>query len=379
MLRKQKYKPLLLAIKNKRWKVNTLQFSLNLERNFLKIKEEIEKRKYNITSSLSFIAFQPVKREIFAGDFKDRIIHHLVYNELNKYYDSLLIHDCYSCRKKKGTSYGIKRIKKFLCSAKDKYPQAYTLKLDISGYFMNIDKKKLYAINKKLIKKFFKQEESKKNTLLYLTKKIISNDPTKDCRLRGKKNDWQDLPKNKSLFFAKEKHGLPIGNLTSQLFGNIYLNDFDHYVKEKLKCHYYGRYVDDMVLIHQDKKYLLSLIPKINNYLKNNLDLELHPKKIYLQEISKGVPFLGMIIKTNCIYPGKRIRKNFFRALKEASMGKRNIDSINSYLGLMKNYNSYKLRKKAFESPIGQLALKTLKAEINKDYSKIKKIAYKDY
>jgi hypothetical protein len=375
MFKLQNYYSLLSALKNKKWKTNTLQFSLKSENNYLKIKKEIKERQYKIAPSLTFIAFQPVKREIFAGDFKDRIIHHLIFNKINKYYDPLFINDCYSCRKNKGTGYGIKRIKKFLWAAKCKYKKAYVMKLDISGYFMNINREKLYSINKKLIKKFFSNQPSQINVILYLIKKIIFNDPTKNYWLRGKKKDWKGLPKNKSLFFARQNHGLPIGNLTSQLFGNIYLNDFDHYVKEKLKCHYYGRYVDDMVFVHQDKKYLKSLIPKINKYLEKNLDLQLHPKKIYLQEISKGVPFLGMVIKPNCIYLGKRIRKNFFRALEEASLNKRSVDSLNSYLGLMKNYNSYKIRKKFLESPTGQSALKTLKAEVNKDYTKIKKIA----
>ena len=193
-----------------------------------------------------------------------------------------------------------------------------------------------------------------------------------NCRLKGNKSDWQGLPKNKSLFFALPGKGLPIGNLTSQLFGNIYLNEFDHFIKEKLACRYYGRYVDDMVFLHHDKKYLKSLIPKINNYLKDNLGLNLHPKKIYIQNIEKGVPFLGMMIKPYHIYPGKRIRKNFYECLKDATNAKSGIDNINSYLGMIKNYNSYKLRKKYLESEIGKKALIALKARVNKDYTKIR-------
>ncbi|MDA3803030.1 MAG: RNA-directed DNA polymerase [Patescibacteria group bacterium] len=359
---------------HKNWKTNTLQFSLNSEVNCLKLARLIFKRKYRIKPSLVFLALNPVKREIFAGDFKDRIVHHFLYNKLNYFYNKTLINDCYSCRRNKGTDYGIKRVAKFFRqSSKNFSDKSYVMKLDISGYFMNINRNKLYKLNKELIYKIYKNEQREINTLLYILKKIIFNDPRKNCRLKGRKTDWEGLPKNKSLFFAKANTGLPIGNLTSQLFGNIYLNEFDHFVKEKLKCKYYGRYVDDMIFVSKDKEYLKSLIPKINNYLHNKLELSLHPKKIYIQEINKGVPFLGMIIKPYRIYPGKRIRKNFFKALNNASQDKGSINTINSYLGMIKNYNSFKLRKKYLESKTGRLALKVLKARVNKDYSKIEK------
>jgi hypothetical protein len=358
----------------KKWKVNTLQFTLLQEKNCFKLSKNILKRDYAIKPSLVFLAFKPVKREIFAGDFSDRIIHHLVYNKLNCFCDNLLINDCFSCRKNKGTDYGIKRVAKFFRKSSNNYQEkCYVMKLDISGYFMNIQRDKLYKLNKDLVFKYYKHNKSEINTLLYLLKKIIFNDPTINCRLKGSLNDWQGLPKNKSLFYTKENTGLPIGNLTSQLFGNIYLNDFDHFVKEVLKCKYYGRYVDDMVFVSRDKNYLLSLIPQINKYLKEELGLSLHPKKIYIQDIKKGVPFLGMIIKPYHITVGKRIRKNFFNALRLASKNQENINTINSYLGMIKNYNTYKLRKKYLESETGKLALKTLKARVNKDYTKIEK------
>ena len=361
------------AKKNKCWKINTLQFSKQLERNCFNLKKKIINKNYFIKPSLSFIAFSPVKREIFAGDFSDRIVHHQIFTELNQYYDSLFINDCYSCRKNRGTGYGIKRVSKFIRSVSDNNrKEAYAMKLDIAGYFMNIDRKILYKQNKKLINHFFKNNPNQKNYLLYLLKKIIFNNPTLNCYLRGHYSDWDGLPKNKSLFCAPPGKGLPIGNLTSQLFGNVYLNDFDHFVKKKLKCRYYGRYVDDMVFMHESKEYLKALIPQINNYLQKNLGLNLHPKKIYLQNTNKGLPFLGVIIKPHSIYPGKRIRQNFINALRQAKQTKKGIESINSYLGMMKNYNSYKFRKKHLESPLGKSALKALRAIANDDYTIIK-------
>lgn len=339
----------------------------------MKLTKEIEKRQYTIRPSLCFICFQPVKREIFAGDFRDRVVHHYIFNQLYPHYDKLLINDCYSCRLNKGTSYGIKRASSYLRSVSSNFQKpAFVLKLDISGYFMSINKSLLYRINKDLIKKIFKEEANEKNTLLYLLRQIIFNEPTLDCKIKGSKKDWQQLPKNKSLFWTKKDCGLPIGNLTSQLFGNIYLNKLDHYIKEKFKCRYYGRYVDDMFFMHEDKEFLKKLIPKINSYLKDNLNLELHPKKIYLQEIKKGLPFLGAIIKPNRVYAGKRIIKSFRNKIKLASEKKlKNPDFFNSYLGQLKQYNSYNLRKKIMTEPQTIIALKILNYEVNDDYSKI--------
>jgi hypothetical protein len=362
----------LAARQHKRWKLNTKQFGCQRERACNLLEEKIKKRHYKIKPSLCFIAFLPVKREIFAGDFSDRIIHHYLFQKLNPNYDRQLIADCYSCRLQKGTSYGIKRTAHFMQAVSHNYTRkAYVLKLDIKGYFMNIDRHLLYQQNKRLLANLYPHNCSKINEILYLLKLVIFNDPTVGCRLRGRKSNWQGLPKNKSLFFSSPGKGLPIGNLTSQLFGNIYLNAFDHFIKRKLKCHYYGRYVDDMIFFHHDREYLKKLIPQISQYLKDKLGLELHEKKIYLQEISYGVKFLGAVIKPNHIHAGPRLIKNFHRCLVKASKNQANIQQINSYLGLLKQFHSFNLRKKYFQSYIGQAALKALQVEVNADYSKV--------
>lgn len=152
--------------------------------------------------------------------------------------------------------------------------------------------------------------------------------------------------------------GLPIGNLTSQLFANIYLNDFDHFIKRNLKIRYYGRYVDDMVFVHRDKEYLKSIIPIIRNYLKENLDLKLREKKIYLQHYSKGVKFLGVFLKPYRIYIDKRAKGNFYCKTRECNLllkrqdykisrlqAESMIACFNSYLGLLSHYQTDRLKK----------------------------------
>lgn len=347
------------ARKNKRNTINALVFEENYESNLLTLYRELTKEKYKIRRSICFISNYPVKREIFAADFRDRIIHHLVYNYISSIFEKIFIHDSYSCRTGKGTSYGVKRIDSFNRKCSQNYKKdCYILKLDISGYFMSINKEILH----KQIKRVLQNKEVVEfdtDFILDLIKKVIFNDPRVGCSVKGKRSDWHGLPKSKSLFFAKDNCGLPIGNLTSQLFGNIYLNDFDHFVKHKLKVKYYGRYVDDFVLIHGDKEYLLSLIPVMNDYLQKNLSLQIHPKKIYLQHCSKGLTFLGRCIKPYRIYIGKRTKGSLYKKIKywnkilEENNNKMSEDnlrlflaSINSYLGMMRHYDSYKLRKK---------------------------------
>ncbi len=211
-----------------------------------------------------------------------------------------------------------------------------------------------------------------------LLEKIIFNDPVSNCKLKGKTSDWHGLPKTKSLFHAEKGKGLPIGNLTSQLFGNIYLNELDHFVKEELGIKYYGRYVDDIILIHKSKDYLIYCRKRIKEFLKDELQLNLHPKKIYLQHYKKGVQFLGVFIKQYRIYAGKRIKKNFFlkidtwNDLIETTKGKLTKEekeefraNINSYLGLLKHYKTYNLRKKMIDVKLDNYLLDHFEVQTN--------------
>ncbi len=169
-----------------------------------------------------------------------------------------------------------------------------------------------------------KYNEPDKPLLIELCRKTICNDPTKNCIVKGKQSDWNDLPNNKILFHSMPNCGLPIGNLTSQLFGNIYMNEFDHWVKRELNIKHYGRYVDDFVLIHQSKAYLKSALPKLSNFLLLTLKLTLHPDKIYLQHYSTGVKFLGTVILPNRIYIVNRTKGNFYNAIEKQNRIARN-------------------------------------------------------
>ncbi len=332
------------ARQNKRNTINALAFERNFESKLFYLFDEIMQRNYELKKGICFIVNKPVKREIFAADFRDRVIHHFIYNYISPIFEGKFINDTYSCRKGKGVHYGIKRADHFIRSCSDNYHRdCYILRLDIKSYFISIRKELLYRkVKEELIKK-----EDRLTfdfpLILYLLEKTIFNDPTANCIVKGSRADWNNFPKEKSLFYVKEGCGLPIGNLTSQLFGNVYLSNFDHFVKRELKMKYYGRYVDDLIFVHQSKDYLKSIIPKVREYLKEEDYLELHPRKTYLQHFSKGVCFLGAVIKPYRKYLSKRVKGNIFEYL-ESGGGDRN--TLNSYLGLMGHFSTFNMKKK---------------------------------
>lgn len=194
--------------------------------------DEIIECCYEPKPSICFIVDRHVKREIFAADFRDRIVHHLNYNNISPIFEKSFINDSYSCRKNKGTHYGIKRIDHFIRSCSQNYRKVcYILKLDLSGYFMAINKPLLFKKVKSELIKHADKIDFDLELILSLIEKTIFNDLWKNCLIRGSKKDGKGLPKTKNLFHARKNYGLPIGNLTSQLFGNVYLNEFDHFVK----------------------------------------------------------------------------------------------------------------------------------------------------
>ena len=271
---------------NKRNTMNALSFELDYESELFALHSEINNKIYRPGRSIAFIVDKPVKREIFAADFRDRVVHHLIINKLNPLFEKEFIYDSYACREGRGSHFGIQRLNRFIRQCSLNYTtDCYVLKLDIQGFFMAIDKRILWTNLREFIKN--KYHKADKSLLLMLCHKILVNSPTKNCFIKGGRKNWADLPPNKSLFHSAPLCGLPIGNLTSQIFANLYLNVFDHYIKHELGMRYYGRYTDDFVLVHKDREHLASLVPRIRDFLKSELGLTLHPRKIYLQHYSK--------------------------------------------------------------------------------------------
>ena len=337
--------------KKKRSTCSAIKFEVDYEQNLIELANEVNSGTYKPESSLAFIIDKPVKREVFAASFRDRIIHHLLINKINHLFEKVFIKDSYSCRVGKGTHYAIKRIDHFIRSCSENYTKdCYILKLDIEGFFMHINRQLLY--DKLLSFLDTEYNEVDKEIVLNLVRQIVFYEPTVGCRIKGDAANWNGLPANKSLFCVQEGCGLPIGNLTSQVFANFYMNEFDHFMKHDLGLQYYGRYVDDFVIIHRDKEYLKYLIPVISDFLNSRLHLTLHPRKIYLQHYSKGVKYLGVVVKPYRKYVANRTYGNMYERICELNkIVEDNVptkadkllfrSSINSYLGIMRHYSTF--------------------------------------
>ena len=359
--------------KTKRNSKGALNFEVNLEENIVQLFNELQNRTWQNGRSTCFIVEKPVKREIFAAPFRDRIVHHILINRLNPYFEKYFIFDSYACRKGKGTHAAIKRAEHFVKSEvyaqKRKHPKeywnrkpSYVLKLDIQGFFMSINKNLLF---KKLCDFIHKISDDKNYGFeIFLCSRIVFNNPCKDCIRKSPPSSWIGLPANKSLFCAEQNCGLPIGNLTSQVFANFYLTEFDHFMKHHLGIKKYIRYVDDCVIIENSSKQLKKYIKNARQFLHENLLVSLHPKKIYLQKIKNGFSFLGTFIKPTHTVCSRRVKNNFDKKIKffyniandhKPSKIEKTafLRSVNSYLGIMQHYKMYNFKSKLIKHCCG--------------------------
>lgn len=329
----------------------------DLKRNMEELCDDLYYRRYTPRQSKCFIVDYPKKREIFAAVFRDRIVHHLYFNYTHSLYERTFIQDTYSCIKGRGTHYGIERITDMCRRESHNWQRkCYAMHLDIRGYFMHIDRRKLLEIATDSLRKLSshriaKSSEKTWNDVLdmdfvsWLTEVIVLLDPKVNCVIVGSPSDWIGLDPAKSMLHLEDGLGLPIGNLTSQLFSNVYLNVFDQFMKRVLKCRYYGRYVDDAAVISADREWLLSLVPRIRGFLKRELGLDLHMGKLEISEVHNGVEFLGAFIRPWRTYISNHALERMERKILEFDYTKpwKVIRSVNSYLGIFRHTSSYNL------------------------------------
>jgi retron-type reverse transcriptase len=336
--------------KKKRTTFDALKYEINAEENTYELEQELTDRTYHPLRSLLFVCHKPKQREIFAAAFRDRIVHHLLVNEYKPIYEPIFIHDSYACRDGKGTHAAKERLEKFTRQiTKNGHIRAYYLQLDITDFFTSIDKQLLFTII---------QRKVKNPDILWLTQKVLFWDCTTSYVHKGDKQLLFNIPPNKSLFGKENRSGLPIGNLTSQYFANIYLNELDQFVKHVLKAHYYLRYVDDFVLLSPDASQLRAWQAQIEEFLINRLKLRLHPKRRKLLPISNGIDFLGYIIRPQYVLVRRRVINNLkekirqFRQERKKDFRKLH-DMVASYMGHFKHANSYRLINKLNIERIG--------------------------
>ena len=334
--------------RSKRRTASAIVYEMNYESNLIALRDRINTRTYHPGKSICFVVTRPRYREVFAASFEDRIVHHYIALRLEPLFELVFSPRTFNCRKGKGQLYGVKMLEADMKEASNNYTtDCYIMKLDLQGFFMSIDKSMLARMIDDFIVKYYTGSDI--DDLRYLCQVVILHSPEKNCERHSPAEFWSHLPANKSLFTNGEGKGVAIGNLFAQLFANFLLNELDWYIEE-LGIKYHGRYVDDFYCIHQDKQVLLSAVPKIRAKLAE-LGLSLNPKKFYFQHYTKGVEFTGAVVKPYRTYCCNRVLTNFIAAVRKLNKA-RNIDdvthavcSINSYLGLLRQYNEYGKRR----------------------------------
>ena len=364
--------------RNKASSANAIAYEMFYEANLFRLRDEINARTYTPQESIAFIVTKPVQREIFAANFRDRVVHHWIALRIEPLLEKAFIGESFNCRKEKGTLAGILYLSDAIRQKSENYTRdCWVLKYDLKGFFMSINRERVTDKLCCFIEEKYQGED--KDTLLFLCRQILLNAPEKNCKIKGSWSEWDGLPADKSLFTVPDGFGLPIGNLTSQLVANFLLNDADHYCKEVLGLDI-DRYVDDTASVDTDKDKMLAAMPLIRQYLWETAGAIIHPHKFYLQHYTKGVKFIGAVVKKDRLYLANRTVGNAykrlykFNELAEADpkfarkQAEYFVSCMNSYLGLMRHYNEYGLRRN-FVAAICKEWLKVV--TISPDYTKL--------
>lgn len=281
--------------------MNAIRFEYDLIGNLTDLALSLQKGTYRPSRSVCFITTTPKLREVFAADFRDRIVHHLIVRELEKIWEPCFIADSYACRQGKGTHKAVTRLQSFMLKAsKSQKHRAWFMQLDIRSFFMSIDKRILFQLL---------QKKTDSPVLLDLIARVVFHDPTQDYFFKGEHHLLEKIPPHKSLFKIPAGKGLPIGNLTSQFFANVYLNELDQFVKHTLHCRFYLRYVDDFIILADSEAQLVQWQQNIIDFLRQCLLLELKAEPI-LKPVSAGADFLGYIVRPDYILSRRRVVNN---------------------------------------------------------------------
>lgn len=328
------------------------KFEVNEFENLVNLRDTLVDRTYRPSRGTAHVVFNPVVREIFAASFRDRVVHHLIYDTVYDWWDRHFIYDSYSCREGKGTGLGIARMKHHIQAVSNNYAKpAWVIKLDVQGYFMSLPREQLYRRAMWGLERQFAGCKGWKYELMrFLWGEIIFDDPCVGVQKIGWPRDWENVPDSKSLFRQPPGVGIVIGNLTSQLLSNIYLDQLDRYIVYELGWKHYGRYVDDFYIVVSEDELDRALgdVEMIRRFLLR-LGLTLHPRKTSVQPANRGVEFLGAVVYPGRVYPGARLKRNSRRAFSEVVSGVRDVESVVSYLGHMKYMRSNKIVSEIFE------------------------------
>ncbi|KKQ72702.1 MAG: RNA-directed DNA polymerase (Reverse transcriptase) [Candidatus Falkowbacteria bacterium GW2011_GWD2_38_42] len=305
--------------KGKKQKKDVEEFSVNLEDNIFALHDDLKNGNYQHSQYASFFVCDPKLRHIHKACVRDRLLHNAIVRIVEPVFERIFIFDSYSSRKNKGTHKAIERFKKFAWAlSQNNTKTVWVLKCDIRKYFNSVN----HEILMNLLKKRIFDDK-----LIHLLENIIKS------------------------YNKEEEKGIPLGNLTSQLFSNVYLNELDDFIKRKLGFNHYTRYADDFLLVSKRKSELLAILEDIGKFLEDKLKLSLHPKKVIIQKWHQGVDFLGYKIFPHHILLRTKTKKRILMKMKifkkkliSGNINKNNFEqSKNSYLGILKHCFGHKI------------------------------------
>ena len=297
-------------LRRKRKKKDVIKFQAELATNIVSLYTDLKNKTYVHGPYSAFNISDPKPRNIHKATVRDRVLHHLIYKELYPYFHTRFIYDSYSCRKEKGTHKALDRFKDFARKVSQNNTRTcFVLKCDIKKFFASID----HAVITKILERHINDPN-----ILWLIDQVIS-----------------------SFHTTAPGIGLPLGNLTSQLLVNIYMHEFDMFMKQELRVKYYLRYADDFAILSDNREYLEEVLSKLDLFLKEKLRLTLHEYKVYIKTFGSGVDFLGWVH-----FPHHRqIRTTTKKKIIRMMRGYPKPETINSYRGLLGHGNTYNLRK----------------------------------
>lgn len=345
--------------RHKKGKQQCIEFSLNAEEELIRLHEDLCNGTYKPDRSACFIVTHPVRREIIASSFRDRIVHHYIKLRMDPLYEDWfneLGSVSKNCRKNEGPQSAANLLEKMIHDVSEGYTKdCWVLLYDINSYFMSIDKSILWEMMEDFIRGRYTGPDM--DVLIWLTRLTAFWCPQKNCDFLSPRSAWDRLPPSKSLMHNDDNTGIAPGNLSSQDEANFYLTPLDYFVTREKGFPNYVRFMDDGRVVSDSKEALLKLRDEMDEFLLEQLKLKLHPRKVRILHQSQGIPFVGYILKPGRRYITNRIVGHMYNKIfffnKMAEEGKAEeyaekfVASINSYWGMMVHSNSYGTRVKS--------------------------------